>query len=90
MAILHTSALSLGAVCYESSMHGFEAEALSDMIRRPYVRHEAVLMDGFDPHIIVFCYNTSWLRGEWSSNFRSPAGNRIGQEARRWARLNIS
>jgi len=32
---IHTSALPPGAVCDESCMHGSEAEAESDMIRRP-------------------------------------------------------
>ena len=54
------------------------------------MRHEAVLMDGLNPHTIVFCWNMSWLASEWLSNVRSPAGNRLGQEAQRWARLNIS
>ena len=45
--------ISLGAVCDESCTHGFEAEAEPGMVRRPYLRFDALLVDGFESHTIV-------------------------------------
>lgn len=62
-------------------MHGFVAEVESDMIYRPYVRSEALLVDGLKSHTFVLNDQVSWRVGDWFSNIRSPAGCRRGQEA---------